>query len=187
MSVTGISLGNLLDYGTSQSTQSKMKQMEQEFEHLGQDLQSGDLSAAQSDFATLEQLNPNSTTSTSSTSTSSTSTTENPIQQAFAQLSKDLQSGNLTAAQQDYTTIEQDMQSASTSSTGHHHHHVEDNAVSNTFSQLGTALQSGDLSSAQSLYSTLEQEFEQLGENSSLSSLSTSSSTASTNTVSLSA
>ncbi len=160
MSVTGISTTGLLN-DSMESIQSKMQQMQKEFQQLGQDLQSGNLSAAQSDFATLQSLSPQSST----TASSATSESSNPIAQEFAQLSQDLQSGNLSAAQQDFSTIQQDMQSANVSG-GHHHHHrggssSQQSAISQTFSQLGQALQSGDLSSAQSLYSTLQQDFQQ--------------------------
>ena len=64
MSVSGISSSSLFDYNT-QSVQNKMQQFQQEFQQLGQDLQSGNLSAAQSDFATLQQYAPQ-TNSTSS-------------------------------------------------------------------------------------------------------------------------
>ncbi len=161
MSVTGISTTGLLN-DSMESIQSKMQQMQKEFQQLGQDLQSGNLSAAQSDFATLQSLSPQSST----TGSSATSESSNPIAQEFAQLSQDLQSGNLSAAQQDFSTIQQDMQSANAVSGGHHHHHrggssSQQSAISQTFSQLGQALQSGDLCSAQSLYSTLQQDFQQ--------------------------
>ena len=60
MSASGISLSSLLDYNaqSTQSVQSKKQQFEKEFQQLGTDLQSGNLSAAQSDFATLQQLGP---------------------------------------------------------------------------------------------------------------------------------
>lgn len=124
MSIAGISSSDLY---SAQSVQSQMQQMRQEFQQLGQDLQSGNLSAAQSDFTTLTQLDPNlasssSTSSTSSTAAATSSTASNPMQQAFAQLAQDLKSGNLSAAQQDYSTIQQAMQNAS-AAHGHHHHH----------------------------------------------------------------
>ena len=56
MSVSGISSSNLFD--SNQSVQNNMQKFRQEFQQLGQDLQSGNLSAAQSDFATLPQLSP---------------------------------------------------------------------------------------------------------------------------------
>ena len=89
MSVSGISSSSLFDFNT-QAAQNKRQQFLQEFQQLGQDLQSGNLSAAQSDFAALEQLKPQ----TSSTASSSSSS---PIAQAFKQLSQDLQSGNVSA------------------------------------------------------------------------------------------
>ena len=71
MSVAGISSSNLFDINDSR--ESVQSQMRQEFAQLGQDLQSGNLSAAQSDFATLTQLGPQSTSSSSSSSACSPS------------------------------------------------------------------------------------------------------------------
>ena len=159
MSVSGISSTSL--YST-QSTQSNFQQIQQAFKQLGQDLQSGNLSAAQSDFASLQKLVPQWSAATSSTSSSQSSS---PIAQAFSQLAKDLQSGNLSAAQQDFATIQQDFQNWATQSQtqspqGHHHHHGGGNGsseISQLLDQLGTALQSGNLSTAQSAFTTLQQ------------------------------
>ncbi len=156
MSVSGISSSSLFDYNT-QSVQNKMQQFRQEFQRLGQDLQSGNLSAAQSDFATLQQPGPQ----TNSTSSSQSS---NPIVQAFNQLAKDLQSGNTSAAQQDYATIQQDFQNQATQ--GHHHHRHGGggsgaSAISQLMNQLGQELQSGNVSTAQQTYNSLLQDFQQ--------------------------
>ncbi len=157
MSVSGISSTSLMDY-VAQSAQNKKQELQKEFQQLGKDLQSGNLSAAQSDFATLQKLQPQS----SSTSSSQSS----PIAQEFSQLSQDLQSGNLSAAQSDYTTLQQDFQSH-----GSHHRanaKVAANAISQQLSQLGQDLQSGDLTSAQQAYSALQQYFQQFAQNSNL-------------------
>jgi outer membrane protein assembly factor BamD (BamD/ComL family) len=151
---------------------SMIEQFQQNFQQLGTDLISGNLSAAQSDFVTLEndltQTSSTSTsTSTSGTTSTSTSTSEssNPIAQAFSQLSTDLQAGNLTAAQQDYSTLKTDLQSMA--AHGHHHHHKstesgdsQESEVSQLMDQLGQDLQSGHLSSAQSDFSSLQQYFQ---------------------------
>jgi outer membrane protein assembly factor BamD (BamD/ComL family) len=174
MSIAGIGSTDLY---SAQSVQSQMQQMRQEFQQLGSDLQSGNLSAAQSDFATLTQLDPNlasssSTSSTSSTAAATSSTASNPMQQAFAQLAQDLKSGNLSAAQQDFSTIQQAMQSASAAHGHHHHHHSEsssesssENPISQLFSQLGQDLQSGNLTAAQQDFTSLQQQFQQNAQN----------------------
>jgi hypothetical protein len=174
MSIAGITSSDLLY--SAQNVQSQMQQMRQEFQQLGKDLQSGNMSAAQSDFATLTQLDPNltaSTSSTTATSAATSSTTSNPMAQAFAQLAQDLKSGNLSAAQQDFSTIQQAMQSASAAHGHHHHHHSEssqesssENPISQMFSQLGQDLQSGNLTAAQQDFASLQQQFQQVGENS---------------------
>lgn len=144
--------------GITTGMSSQFQEVQQEFTQLGQDLQSGNISSAQSDFVTLQsdfqQVSPTST----STSTSQSSS---PIAQAFSQLSQDLQAGNLSAAQKDYATIEQDFKSQA--SQTHHHHHSggsqesQSSQASQLFAQLGQALQSGNLTSAQADFSSLQQ------------------------------
>jgi hypothetical protein len=172
MSISAISGNSYSDYGS----QSVFHQIEQEFQQLGSDLQSGNLTAAQADFVTLQQdLSQTSGSSSSQTNNS----TSNPIEQAFSQLSQDLQAGNLTAAQQDYQTLQQDFQnqaaqwSQSAHGTqgayGHHHHHhdggsgssSESSQISQLMSQLGQDLQSGDLTSAQQTFASLQSLFGQ--------------------------
>ena len=89
--------------------------LQQNFQQLGQALKSGNLSSAQSDFATLKaafsQPGASSGNTTSSTSESSTAATTNSVNQAFNQLASDLKSGNLSAAQKDYSTIRQNVPS----------------------------------------------------------------------------
>ncbi len=161
MSVAGIS-SSLFSY-LSQSLHSKGHQVRQEFQQLGSDLASGNLSAAQSDFASLQQLQTQASTSTSSTASAS-ATSSSTLTQELQQLSQDLQSGNLTAAQQDYSAIQQQASAVAPPTSHHHHHHssgasATQNTVAQEFQQLGQALQSGDLSSAQQAYTTLQQTF----------------------------
>jgi outer membrane protein assembly factor BamD (BamD/ComL family) len=153
MSVSGISSASLY---SAQSTQNNFQQL---FQQLGQDLQSGNLSGAQSAFSSLQKLIPQSSSTSASESNS-------PIAQAFSQLAKDLQSGNLSAAQQDYTTIQQDFQNLAAqgqaqATEGHHHHHGGGGSGSTDITQLleelGQSLQSGNVSSAQSVFNTLQQ------------------------------
>jgi outer membrane protein assembly factor BamD (BamD/ComL family) len=173
MSVSGISSSSFY-YFDMQNAQNRVQQFQQDFEQLGQDLQSGNLTAAQTDFTDIQQLEPTDSSSTSSTSTATTSS-DSSISQAFNQLSQDLKSGNLTAAQQDYSTIQQDLESMGTQATQghhHHHHHATDSSDSSSSSsgstspadllnELGQALQSGNLTSAQQAYSTLQTDLEQ--------------------------
>jgi hypothetical protein len=160
MSVSGISSTNLFDFN-SQSVQSRRQQFEQEFQQLGQDLQSGNLSATQLDFASLQQLGPQSNSTSSAQSNA-------PAGQEFNQLSKDLQAGNVPAAQQDFAKIQQDFQNHATQ--GHHHHHGGDGSgasgISQLLEQLGQDLQSGSLSSAQQAYNSLQQDFQRFAQNS---------------------
>jgi outer membrane protein assembly factor BamD (BamD/ComL family) len=173
MSVSGISSSAVFNSAT-QSIEAKVKQFQQEFQQLGQDLQSGNLSAAQSDFVTLQQIGSQNNSAASGQGTSS-------IAQAFSQLGQDLQSGNISGAQQDFANIQQafqnqaspaqDTQTQDTQTQGHHHHHhgggaSDSNTISQLFEQLGTQLQSGNVSGAQQTYSSLLQDLQATGQSS---------------------
>jgi len=153
MSVTGILANTLLNY-IPQGAQKKVSEFQQDLQKLGSDLNSGNLSGAQSDLAMLQQLTPR---------LSALSQSGSNIATAFNKLASDLQTGNLAAAQQDYATLQQDMKSAH----GSHHHHMHagsanaSTTISQIFSQLGQALQTGNLSAAQQAYTTLQQDFAQ--------------------------
>jgi hypothetical protein len=188
MSVSGISGSSLLPSYNPVTVQNKFQKFQQEFQQLGQDLQSGNLTQAQSDFATLQQNAPAGSPLSASASSSATSTASSSISQAFNQLFQDLQSGNLSAAQSDFAAIQQDaQQNAAQGTQGHHHHHHHHaadssqgssssgpgSAVSQAFSQLSHSLQSGNLQSAQQAYASLQQDFQKfaaLGAGSSSSS-----------------
>lgn len=157
MSVAGILSTAAISLG-AQFFQSRARQMKQEFQQLGADLQTGNLSAAQSDFAALQKLQPQSSSSSQSGTT---------IAQDFNQLAADLKAGNTSAAQQDFARLQQDFQSQTSQTHGHHRHHrhgsgdTGSTAIGQLFTQLGTALQSGNLSAAQQAYSTMLQDFSQ--------------------------
>ncbi|MGA7567204.1 MAG: hypothetical protein WBW53_14210 [Terriglobales bacterium] len=171
MSVSGILSSSFLQNQLSSASNPYQKDMEK----LSQDLQSGNLSAAQSDFATLQKA-----FAPASASTSATSTSTNTVAQAFNQLSSDLQSGNLSAAQKDYSTLQQDLQgqSATSSHLAHNHHRIASpglgvdsnsgnsdssspNSLLQDLNQLGQSLTSGNLTGAQQAYATLEQQLQQ--------------------------
>jgi outer membrane protein assembly factor BamD (BamD/ComL family) len=180
MSIIGILSSNLFAAGAAHNTQSsqnnpsRFQQIRAEFQQLGQDLQSGNLTQAQSDFATLSQ-NLSGASQSSATSTNSAAGNK-AIVQAFAQLGQDLQSGNLQAAQQDFTNLQQDLQQNPSQRVGghhHHHHHAEssqssssslqNNPIVQTFSALAQDLQAGNLSGAQSAFATLQNDLQQIG------------------------
>jgi outer membrane protein assembly factor BamD (BamD/ComL family) len=171
MSVTGL-LSSFLGYNNSPLQQLQQKQqLQQEFQQLGQDLQSGNLTAAQSDIATLQK---NSIFANATSASASSSQTTNSASQAFNQLSQDVQSGNLSAAKQDFLTLQQDLQGQQTGwAHDHYHGHhnwgainqnssgSQQNPITQIFGQLGQALQAGNLATAQQAYSTLAQDLQQ--------------------------
>ncbi len=96
--------------------------LSQAFSVLGQDLQSGNLTGAQQAFSNIQQDFQQAAQQTgqghhhhhhvqdSQNSSTSSSQPTNPVTQLFNTLGQDLQSGNLTAAQQAYASLQQDMQ-----------------------------------------------------------------------------
>jgi hypothetical protein len=99
MSVSSVS-NNLAHFlPTSQNVPSK--QFRQDFQQLGQDLRSGNLSGAQALFTHIAKPGHGQSSSQGGTA----------IEQEFGNLGQALQSGNLAAAQQDYTQIQNRIES----------------------------------------------------------------------------
>jgi outer membrane protein assembly factor BamD (BamD/ComL family) len=206
MSIVGILSSNLFSGATNRSQETQgsapnFQQIKQQFQQLGQDLQSGNLTQAQSDYATLSKdfsgANQAGTTAaataatttaattgaaTTSTTTGTTSTGTTSAAQQFAQLGQDLQSGNLQAAQQDYTNLQQTAQQNGAQQVGGHHHRghhhhggtsqsasstssssQQSNPIAQAFSTLAQDLQGGNLSGAQSVFATLQNDLQQIG------------------------
>jgi outer membrane protein assembly factor BamD (BamD/ComL family) len=199
MSVTGIASTVLSALNASHSRQSEFQQARSEFQQLSQDLQSGNLTQAQQDYATISKNFPvltqtsGATSGTAATATSgaagttgTSQTATNPLVQEFTQLGQDLQAGNLQAAQQDFTNIQQtaqqNVQNAQQNAQQagghhhHHHHHVENtqnaspssslqatNPINQAFSTLSQDLQSGNLQGAQQAFATLQNDLQQIG------------------------
>jgi hypothetical protein len=155
MSIAGISSNFLLN--SLSPKQDSLQRFRQEFQQLGQDLQAGNLTAAQSDYAQLQKIEQQKNSSTSQTSSS--------VSQVFSRLGQDLQSGNLSGAQDDFTEIMKAIQNGS--QVHHHHHHGggsgQTNAVQNDLNQLGQALQAGNRSAAQQAYTSIQSDLQQIG------------------------
>jgi outer membrane protein assembly factor BamD (BamD/ComL family) len=94
--------------------------LSQAFSALGSDLQSGNLTGAQQEFATIQQdiqqgaqqggqVHHHHHSEQAQNSNTSSSQT-NSITQLFSTLGQDLQSGNLSTAQQAYASLQQDLQ-----------------------------------------------------------------------------
>jgi len=172
MSVLGIA-SSVLSQLSSFAPQSQSQKLQQSFQQLAQDLQSGNLSQAQSDFSSLQQLLPVSQ-SNLVTGIPSGAQSTNPLATAVSQLAQDLKSGNLAAAQSDLAGVQQDVQQLRQQGMAHAHHHhhrnADDNAsqsstsmtpISTLFDQLGQSLQSGNVAAAQQAYTSLQQDFQQ--------------------------
>jgi hypothetical protein len=188
MSVSGISSSNFFAAFNPLAAQNRFQQIQQDFQQLGQDLQSGNLSQAQSEFSALQQLLPSQQSANGTTGGAANGSSATSISQAATQLGSDLQSGNLSAAQSDFATLRQDLQQqGAVSSHRFHHSHGgpifenqngQQSGPATLFGELGQELQSGNTAAAQQTYSTLQQDFLQFIGGGSSASLSTSASLA---------
>lgn len=158
MAVSSISSSSSLSQSL-QTWQAKAQKIQNEFQQLGQDLQAGNLTQAQSDFSTLSK------------NISSPLQSNSALAQAFTAVGSALQSGSLATAQQAYATLQQGVQQ--TARALHRHGQSgsgSQTAVSSTvstlsqaFNSLSSALQAGNLSAAQTAYSALSQDVQQAG------------------------
>jgi hypothetical protein len=166
MSISGIQSSTFNPY------QFAANPLQQQLQQLGQALQSGNLSAAQSDFATLQQAFSQPAATSGATSGTTSAATTNPVHQAFNQLASDLQSGNLSAAQKDFSTVQQDLKSPGPPSATHRfpHHHGggggdgDTSSQSSLFqgvSQAGSSSPTSNLAGAQQAYAALQQQLQQ--------------------------
>jgi hypothetical protein len=160
MSTTAITNPAIYTPATTPVTQTNGNSARSEIMQLGQDLQAGNLSAAQQDYVTLSQgplANQQNST--------------NPLVQDLQAVGTALQAGNLNGAQQAFSTFQQTAaQNASARQAAHggHHHHgggngQENNALAQAFNSLEQALQSGNLTTAQSAFTTLQSDLQQAG------------------------
>jgi hypothetical protein len=142
MSVMALSSAvGLLQSMFSKSQPAPSQKFTQEFQQLGQDLQSGNLSQARSDLGTVAGDMP-----------------FNPLYAgALSQLSQDLLRGNLTSAQSDYGVLQKELQgngavpAASLTPSVLH-------SASTQVQQLSQALEAGKLTTAQRAYTALQGE-----------------------------
>ena len=125
------------------------QQVRSEFQQLGQDLQNGNLSGAQTDFVTLSQ------------SVAVQYGSNSPVAKTLNTIGQALQSGNLSAAQQAFGSLP-----AGLVGSGAAQHHAHSGALHSKFQsvleQLGQALQSGNLSAAEQAFSAVQQIWQQV-------------------------
>jgi len=163
------------------------QQGQQDLKPLADALKLGDLSGAQSAFASLLQLLQTNSSSSANSQTQSaaissafsSSNGTSPVTSDLSALGQALQSSDLTGAQNDFSKLMQDIQSIGGGHHHHHHHHHKTsassqdttnasatgsstgtNSVETDLAALGQALQSGDLKSAGNAYSQLIQDMQ---------------------------
>jgi len=136
MSVAGISSTSLYQPSSVNTTSQNRRS---EFQQLGQDLQDGNLTAAQQDFSKLTQVTPKASSGVQSASLNSQVSAFGSILQDLNTLGQSLQSGNLSAAQQAYSKVQQDMQNVQQSHGQPHHHHGSTPATTTAPSTTGAS------------------------------------------------
>ncbi len=144
---------------SQQQAQSLTQQVQQDYAQVASSLQSGNLTGAQSAFASLQQalqsqgpttLSP---TAQSTTATPATTSGTDTISNDFNALGSALSSGSLTQAQSAFSQLQNDIQTAQQASgtqaqsltqaltaavQGHHHHHHHGGGGSSTQSSSST-------------------------------------------------
>ncbi len=178
MSVAGIGISSFFDPSITQSFQNKKLQFQKELQQLSQDLQAGNLSASQVDFAALQKLGGVSSP-TASSSPAATAFSANPLTADLNQLGQDLKSGNIAGAQQDLTKLQQDSQGSTQGAQTHHHHHhsgggagvasVLGPVLSPIIDHLDPVTQAGGLTAAQQAYSTFQGALQQFAQSNGVS------------------
>jgi hypothetical protein len=150
------------------STQNKAGQFRQEFNALANDLKSGDLTAAQTDFAALQQMLPSSSAS-DQTQNGQQGSGQSTFVTDLQTLGQALQANNLTDAQTAFAKLQQDFQSVQGKHGHHHHGHQKSSANTqgngqSTFATdlqtLGQALQANNLTDAQTAFAKLQQDLQ---------------------------
>lgn len=165
MSISGIQSSVTNPY------QPVVNSVQQEVQQLSKDLQAGNLSAAQSDFATLQQAFSQSAATSGTASNGTYAATTSPFEQAFNQLASDLKSGNLSAAQKDFSRVQQDLKSPVFHSTNPPHHlhggggwngpSDGQNSPIQDLNLVGQSLATSNLIGVQQAYATLQQQLRQ--------------------------
>jgi hypothetical protein len=125
MTISGVSSCSSYDPAMQQMS-SRFAQARQAFDDLGNALQSGDLSDAQSAFAALTQIGAD---GSQGANASRPADPNNPIANDLSAVGQALQSGDLKAAQSAFQKVQRDLQ---VSHRGRHHHHRREEVAQNT-------------------------------------------------------
>ena len=172
MSIAGIAASSFFSGAIQHNVHGRLQSAQQEFQKLGQDLQSGNLAQAQADFANLLALpaTPGGTSQPSATT---------PFSQSLRGVAHDLVQGTPSDAK---TSPANHIHSNpfSDGPQSFHFRHRSDGGpgpasqggasaagssevISQALGALGQELQSGNLASAQQSYASLLQDFQHLG------------------------
>jgi predicted lipoprotein len=150
-----MSVAGIVSSGLSQlaNIQRNFQQVRGEFKQLGQDLQAGNLTQAQTDFVTLSQ------------SVATQLASNSPTAKALNTLGQARQAGDLSGAKQALASIP--IVKVGPCAVPHHSHvPPAQSTFSQSLYQLGQALQSGNLTAAQQAFSAMQQSWQQMSSSS---------------------
>jgi len=159
-----MSISGILSSSNQYQTGAFSNPLQQQFQQLGQALQSGDVSSARSDFATLQAA-------FSQPATANGNGAGSPVPRAFNQLASDLQSGNLSAARRDYSAVQQNFQGVRGTVSKFHFNEQShrgggvssgQNTLFQELSQVSQNPSTSTLASAQQSYTSLQRELQQI-------------------------
>ena len=144
MAVSGISTA-LPVQGGPEPIHQRSEKFKQEFHQLGRDLRSGDLAAAQADFATIQEFAPECPSTQG----------QSLLGKAFDRLADDLQAGDFASAKQDYSTIHQIFRSRAQEQGG---------GIGRMVDHSVHQVRSGNLAPAQQAYSAVQNALQRFAE-----------------------
>ena len=130
------------------SVQQNSQQVRSEFRQLGEDLQAGNLTQAQGDLVTLSR------------DASSQFGSHSSIMKALDVIGQALQSGNVTAAQQAYSSLP--IALVGPTAVGHGQIGLMQGRFQTGLNHLGQMLQSGNLPAAQEAFAAVQQLWSQM-------------------------
>jgi len=112
--------------------QSGVRKIAEGFDAIGSALQSGDVALAKSAMTALQQALQDSAQSSLQTAASQPISKNSQASSDYKALTKALQSGDLSTAQQAYASLQQDLKSAGATNSVQRHHHQEPHSANLT-------------------------------------------------------
>jgi hypothetical protein len=135
------------------TNQNSFAQIVKSFQAIGSALQSGDVATAQTALTNFQQALQGNSQANSQAATSQPFGKNTQANSDYQNLTSALKSGNLSTAQQAFSSLQNDLKSAQSAKSTHrgHHHHHSASATSSTASPTTTTTTSSTMASDGSL------------------------------------